>query len=205
MDLKSWIEAFASIVQAASVPLTVYIAYRGLTQWRSQAKAEKNAMLAEEIEIGLSELVEAVHRIRDPFGYAGDGQTRPRDSNESEKEAQHRDRAFTTVERLRKEDRILGKMTELEVRANVRFPNELAGEMAALRRHIRLLSTAAASRYRASLDEERGDVTAEEKGRRRKNDEIIWSVSRQGDLDPFDHELEQLRLRVIAKLEPHKI
>ena len=198
-DIRAWIEAGAALVQALAVPAAAFFALRTFANWRRQRTAERNAELAEELEITLVNLRKAVERIRNPFGFRGEGSTRAQGHNETREEAQRLDIAFAHYERIDRERDLLQKLEELEIKAGVRFRGELADDLEALRRHLNSLTAAAVSTYRWAR---RNRPPKAE--RAREAEKVLWSDSANGELDDFDAKQHEIVARIVEKLQRHK-
>ncbi|MGE3871353.1 MAG: hypothetical protein AB7F74_00205 [Parvibaculaceae bacterium] len=112
----------SSAIQALAVLGGLYLAYRGLDQWKRQVVWTKNSELAEEAMLSANGLQTALRRIRSPMSYSDEGSSRPQNSDEAEEVKRHLNYKFTPLERLQTERAALSRFCDADARCRVRFP-----------------------------------------------------------------------------------
>jgi len=152
-SIAEWISAGSDVAQSLAVLVGLYLAYKGFDQWKRQHNWTRNSELAEETMLSVNAYRHAVARIRNPFGYVGEGSTRVSGEGESDQRKQHLDSAFTTIERISKEERVLSRYWDADARCRVRFGSRVTPYLDAIRDVQRDIVRAARMRFEDALHE----------------------------------------------------
>lgn len=133
-DIAHWIWSFldSTAFQSLVVIGGVWVAYRGLDTWQKQHLWTRNAELAEEILVAATDLKGAIAKVRNPFGFAGEGESRQRGPNETDADRRALDVLFQPLERLKNEQRIVDRFAKADVRCRLRFGVSIASHLDAI-------------------------------------------------------------------------
>jgi hypothetical protein len=82
--------------------------------------------LAEQVSEGFGQAKAAIHEIRNPFGFAGEGSTRKRSEHELPEESQPLDNAYVVIERYKKHADAFNKLMSLRYRYELYFGRDAA-------------------------------------------------------------------------------
>jgi hypothetical protein len=94
-----WLQLFG-LINAAAVCSGVCIAWWGLQKWRVEQVGKRQCELAEEALAPIFEAQDVFDNVRSPFGFAGEGASRERSDDESDKTRKTLDHQFVPIERL---------------------------------------------------------------------------------------------------------
>jgi hypothetical protein len=87
------------ILQSISVIIAAIFAIYSVNAWRRELKGQRELDVAEQALSLIYECKDNLYMIRSPLGYVGEGATRKRRDNETEKESRVLDAAYVLIER----------------------------------------------------------------------------------------------------------
>lgn len=166
----------------------------GINSWRREFKGKRQIELAEDVLALFYEAVDAIHIIRSPFGYKGEGSSRKTEENETAKQKIAREQVGVIQERYQKQKEPFNKLHSMRYRFMAQFGNEAAKPFDDIRNIIHEIFSAANSLAwiwehgetyfgQSSQLEERIKET-------RKYEKIIWDrISKD---DPINPRLDQI-------------
>lgn len=92
-------DEIAAFANAGAVVVAVLVGRWGVKRWQTERVETRQAELAEKALALMYRAPEVFDHIRSPMAYAGEGQSRPREEGETEKQQRERDSQFVPFER----------------------------------------------------------------------------------------------------------
>jgi hypothetical protein len=152
-------------------------AVRGVRTWNQERRDLRRAELAEKTLTIAHRAKDAIGVVRSPFGYAGEGSTRKREPNESDREAEALDRAFAPIERLNTIGDVFDEIQSLRYSLTAAFGRQVPEPLLVFLRVRNEIAGAARINMREALDAVRGRDAAMDRnavGRAERREAIIW-------------------------------
>jgi len=115
----------AEVITSISVAISAIAFVLGVNAWRREHIGKKRIELAEKILAHYYEASDAIHEIRNPFSYAGEGSTRQRSKNETEEESEILDKAYVIFERYKKRDKFFSELLSMKYQAMAVFGSDI--------------------------------------------------------------------------------
>lgn len=116
-------EALAEFLASLSLIIACWTAIIGINAWRREFMGKRKIELAEEVLALFYEIEDALRDIRNPMSYVGEGSTREKQEDETEKDTANRNRAFVVYERYRRHQDKVAHLRSLKYRCMARFEN----------------------------------------------------------------------------------
>jgi hypothetical protein len=184
-------QEWAQFFQSASIILAAGVAIFGIDAWRREYVGKRRMELAEEVLALFYQARDVIRQIRNPFGLAGEGETRKADPNESPEKKRALDNAYVVFERYNKHTELFGRLHALRYRFMAQIGieeakpfNDLSGILSDI-----FLAARQLSRY-WTRDERTLRTEAELEKHAKKVEEaesMFWSG---GTPDPIEERLE---------------
>jgi hypothetical protein len=204
-------ESGQALTQNVIAASALAFAVRGVRTWRQERRDLRRAELAEQTLTVAYRAKDAFAMVRSPFSFGGEGATRPRGPNESDKEARALDQAFVPIERLYKIADLFDQIQGLRYSASAAFQPKAAEPLGVFLRIRNEINNVAMSDRREAANAARGQgATMDDKAieRSEKREAVIWEGSQEPDaivarIDAAISELEQtMRPHVEANFRP---
>jgi len=112
---------FSELLKDMSVIIACCTAIYGVGSWRREYVGKKRVELAEEVLCLFYEARDAVQHIRNPFGHAGEGNSRKADEKETPEQKEAYDRAYVLFERFNTHIELFNKMHSIRYRFMAQF------------------------------------------------------------------------------------
>jgi hypothetical protein len=119
-----WAIVGARILQSVSVTVAAGTAIWGVSAWRHEFVGKKRIELAEDVLARFYEARDAIAYIRSPLSYSGEGSTRERGSDESERQAELLDRAYVPRKRYLERQDVFNHLFPLRYRFMAQFGSD---------------------------------------------------------------------------------
>lgn len=139
MTLSDWL----NVVQAGSVVVAAVVAARGINTWQREYIGKRRMELAEEVLAMFYEARDAIRDVRAPFSFGIEGTTRVAGINESPQRKDALDKAYVTVERLKRHQELFAKLFSARYRFMATFGESAGGPFYELNNRINELHNAA--------------------------------------------------------------
>jgi hypothetical protein len=120
------ISSLSSGVEAIAVIIASIVAVRGINVWRAEHVGRKRIDTAEEILELFYIARDAISHMRNPGSFQGEGATRKRGSNETEREAEWLDNAYVLIVRYQAHKEEFARLRRLRYRAITYWGTEAA-------------------------------------------------------------------------------
>ena len=91
---------YSELIKNISLTLASLTAIYGIDQWRREHRGERQAELAEDTLTLFYEAQDAIHHMRSPLSYGGEGSSRKTGENETPEEKDAYDKAYIVFERF---------------------------------------------------------------------------------------------------------
>ena len=140
---------FNNVLMSISAVGLLIIGCKGLNTWKKEHLGKKKQELAEEVLVLFYQARDAIRSIRNPFGRVGEGVSRQKKDNETEKQTRVFNQAYIVFERYDKYKEIFYKIHALRYRAKLQLRIDLDETFDKLNKIINSLLSA--SRSLASL------------------------------------------------------
>jgi hypothetical protein len=180
--------AFFSILQDVAVIIASCAAIYGINAWRREFVGKRRIELAEEILMLFYEARDAIRYMRSPFGYMGEGSSRPTREGELAEEKTIRDKAYVLKERYLKKQEIFTKIQVSRYRFMAQFGVTAAQPFEELHQLIiELFATAdelSDLRIEQLYADRRGDTRRDTRERVRELDRVFWGGFRDDPIAP---------------------
>lgn len=139
MGKGSWLD----VVQAGAVIVASLVALYGINSWRREYVGKRRMELAEEVLAMFYEAKDALHDVRAPFSFHGEGSSRVPGPNESPERKKNLDYAYVTFERLKAASELFSRLFGARYRFMAAFGRRAGVPFYELNRLIHELRTMA--------------------------------------------------------------
>lgn len=139
MILSDWL----NVVQAGSVVVAALVAVQGINTWQREYTGKRRMELAEEVLAMFYEARDAIRDVRAPFSFGFEGTTRTAGENESSQRKVALDKAYVTVERLKRHQELFAKIFSARYRFMATFGESSGGPFYELNNRINELRNTA--------------------------------------------------------------
>lgn len=128
-----WDQVFSAL-NAVAVLAAAVAGVWGVRTWRVERHDTRQAEIAEELLSLMYEGQSVIAQIRNPFSYAGEGSSRPRDPSRTEtlEESILRDGKYIPFERIERHENFFDRVIELKPRVRAYFGNSMIAHLDAL-------------------------------------------------------------------------
>lgn len=178
-------QIISAIVRDISIVVGVFVAIRGINAWKREYVGKRRIDLAEEVYSLFCQAKDAIAAIRSPLGFTGEGATRARSENESAEEKRIYDRAYATIERYQRYQKLFGRLFSLQYRFALQFGekyNEPFDEIRKNVNHVLLTAhTIGDMWFRGPGPTAEPDKAREWYNVVEKEQSIIWDSGKQDD------------------------
>ena len=123
----------SEFIKNISITIASLTAIYGIDQWRREHRGKRQAELAEEALSLFYEAQDAIHHIRTPFSYSGEGSSRKPGDKESPEEKDAFDKAYVVFERFDSHIELFNKIHAIRYRFMTEFGVESAKPFEVLR------------------------------------------------------------------------
>lgn len=190
-----WSETFKNL----SILLAAWSVIYGIGAWRREFIGKRKIELAEEVLALFYEAKDAVHTIRSPFGFEGEGSTRKPGKYERPEDKETLDNAYVVIERYNKYQAPFNKLYAMRYRFMAQVGKDEAKPFDELRDIINEIILASRRLARLWIPKNLNALPPEQLEKYQKGIEeteaIFWEKS--VDPDPINPRLEE----VITKME----
>lgn len=135
----SWLD----VVQTGAVVIASGVAIYGIDAWKREHVGKRRIELAEEVLAMFYEARDAIHDVRAPFSFGGEGATRPPGENETSERKKALDSAYVTIERLKRHTELFSKLYSARYRFMASFGEPAGKPFYDLNERIHELNTTA--------------------------------------------------------------
>lgn len=184
---KIWPLLNSTFFQSLSILVSVFVAYLGVKSWKEQHVWTRNSELAEELLVAARGFQDAIRRVRSPFSFSGEGQSRGSREGETETEQKEFDHLFVPLERLHSEREVISRMHSADVRSRIRFGERVVESLDQLADVHREVLVAARTRYSIAKGLQGQPLNSETQEILQRKEAVIWSI---GEDDPFEKKVE---------------
>lgn len=192
-----WMEAVKNgsiIIVSVSGIIAIFVAIRGINEWRREHVGKRRIDLAEEVLALFYDARDVISAARSDMGYKGEGATRKHGENETAEQSEILDRAYVAIERLKSRQELFSRLHALRYRFMAQNGNEAAKPFLDLRAvQSKIVS---ASRRVSHLwlrfsgrDHTRDEYQKLDKSLR-EQEAIIWEG--EADPDPITPEIDRI-------------
>ncbi|MDF2232410.1 hypothetical protein P2H44_07565 [Albimonas sp. CAU 1670] len=181
------------IATAGAAIIVAWIAYRGLGAWRDEMRGRRKAELAEEVLAAFYETRDVFHWVRNPGGFGGEADARPREEGEEEDLARQLDAYFVPLARLQDNRALLSGLHAKRYRFRALFGadadnpfqtfRDVEAEIVSAANVLARLAQNEARRARGAVPARalREEVVREEDHRRQVREARIWDAGEPDD------------------------
>jgi hypothetical protein len=110
------LQEWANLLQSLAVMVAAIVAIFGIDAWRREHAGKRRMELAEEVLALFYQARDVIRQIRNPFGFAGEGETRKADANESREVKRALDNAYVVIERYNKHSELFSRLHAIRYR-----------------------------------------------------------------------------------------
>jgi hypothetical protein len=153
------------------------LAERKILHDMQNSDRRKRQELAEDLIAGFLEVQDTMQSIRSPFGYGGEGATRPREPNETADQTRRKDSQYVTFERFERHRETIAKLMSLRHRASAWFGNEIREPFLKINQAINSVMTSA----KLLSEPLYGEMSSEEKTMWTDMRRDVWSHGDEND------------------------
>lgn len=190
-----WSETFKNL----SILLAAWSVIYGISAWRREFIGKRKIELAEEVLALFYEAKDALHAIRSPFGFEGEGSTRKPGKYERPEDKETLDNAYVVIERYNKYQALFNKLYAMRYRFMAQIGKDEAKPFDELRVIINEIILASRRLARLWTHKNLNALSPEQLEKHQKSIEeaeaIFWE--RSVDPDPINPRLEE----VITKMD----
>lgn len=186
-----------AILQIVGSIVTVCLAIVGLHAWHRQLIAKRRFEVAEEALAAFYSAENALKYIRSPFARSSEGKTRPRQSNETPEQLEHRDSLFVPIERVNNASDAFVKVEKAAVLVEIHFGS---GATVYLRTLLAARSQVVhAAGMLSRQRESRAAMSDSLIKRMTKWEAVIWAMeTKAGDTDVEPEEVDVLTAEIAS-------
>ena len=112
---------YSELIKNISLIFASWTAIYGIGQWRREHKGKRQAELAEDTLTLFYEAQDAIHHIRNPFSFGGEGSSRKPGANETAEEKEAYDKAYVVFERINTHLELFNKIHAIRYRFMAQF------------------------------------------------------------------------------------
>lgn len=134
---------FMDFFRDLSLVIASFVAIYGINSWRRELKGKKEFELAEQVLSYFYEAKDNIKMIRSPFSFGGEGATRKRSKNETERESKILDKVYVVTERYQKVQSRFNELFSLKYRFMAYFGREKEAPFVALNKLLNEIFVAA--------------------------------------------------------------
>ncbi|MCI0711030.1 MAG: hypothetical protein L0154_12810 [Chloroflexi bacterium] len=116
---ETYTSIFNNVASGVAALVILYVALKGLTQWRRELGGKAQAELARKAVLAAFHFQSEFANARGPVGWSSEYSDRPKEPDESPKVAQVRNEQYARLKRLEKAQKWLNELQELSWEAEV--------------------------------------------------------------------------------------
>lgn len=171
----------ADVITSVSVAVAAIAFLSGVSAWKREFVGKRRIDLAESVLALFYEAEDAIREIRNPFSFAGEGNTRKRSEHEGENESHLLDEAYVVFERYRKREQLFAQVRSMKYRFMAMF-GAVAGEpFDELNKVLNEIFISAQVLSRYWVRQGRGSLTPDESGIMQTQEAVFWYMGDEKD------------------------
>jgi hypothetical protein len=184
---------YTELIKNISIIIASWTAVYGIDQWRREHRGKRQAELAEEVLSFFYEAQDAIHHIRSPFGFGGEGSSRKAGQNETPEEKDAFDKAYVVFERFNSHIELFNKIYAIRYRFMTQFGVAAAKPFDDLRKITNEIQISAKRLAQLWAKQNRHFKTEQQEkdhfNRIQKNEAVFWEGLE--DVDPINLRLQE--------------